>query len=372
MICTIADPAIFERLAAPFERASDALVRLDERLRSSPVAEAYIVRSHFQDACAALWGQGEFVQLEDLVLHDARMDARAPTHELVRADRVLTARRRIAGHLPEWALTDAGLNALRGFRKVAEGEAGAKAQDRIDEEEDDGELFEDDGEAGASSGEFAEIDALLARTSSAVEPVRSTVVRRDESGLVYDFDWDEEAQLAQWRAEVKATQALPPLIAAALAFEAWETVQPLQHQNWLGALLAAALLRSRGKTRHHLACLYIGFRHTKYRRSRQQDLPTRLAGFAQAVETMAELGLKEIERMTLCREKLLRKCNGRRGNSKLPPLVELCLRLPVVSVPLAAKELGVSQQAATTMIDALSSNLRELTERRRYRAWAVI
>jgi hypothetical protein len=87
---------------------------------------------------------------------------------------------------------------------------------------------------------------------------------------------------------------------------------------------------------------------------------------------MAELSLKEIDRLTLSRELLMRKCVGKRSNSKLPRLVELCLRLPIVSVPLAAKELGLSQQAATTMIDELSSNLRELTERRRYRAWAVM
>ncbi|WP_253203959.1 helix-turn-helix domain-containing protein [Methylosinus sp. KRF6] len=53
-------------------------------------------------------------------------------------------------------------------------------------------------------------------------------------------------------------------------------------------------------------------------------------------------------------------------------LVELCLVSPVVTVPLAAKELRVSQQAATTMIDELSSSLRELTGRGRCRAWAVI
>jgi hypothetical protein len=46
--------------------------------------------------------------------------------------------------------------------------------------------------------------------------------------------------------------------------------------------------------------------------------------------------------------------------------------LPIVSALLDGKELGVSQQAAITMIDALSSNLRELTERRRYRAWELI
>jgi Fic family protein len=111
---------------------------------------------------------------------------------------------------------------------------------------------------------------------------------------------------------------------------------------------------------------------SRHPRSRQQDLATRLIGFAQAIETMAELGLKEIDRLTLSRELLLRKCAGRRSNSKLPHLVELCLSLPVVSVALAAKVLDVSQQAATSMISDLSSNLRELAERRRYRAWAVI
>lgn len=107
-------------------------------------------------------------------------------------------------------------------------------------------------------------------------------------------------------------------------------------------------------------------------RSRHQDFVTRRIGFAQAVETIATLSLKEVDRLTLSRELLLRECVGRRSNAKLPHLVDLCLSLPAVSVALAAKELGVSQRTATSMICGLSSNLRELTERRRYRAWAVI
>ena len=82
--------------------------------------------------------------------------------------------------------------------------------------------------------------------------------------------------------------------------------------------------------------------------------------------------MKEIDRLTLARELLLRKCVGRRGNSKLSQLVELCLNSAIVSAPLVAKKLKVSQQAASTMIDALSLNLRELTGRGRYRAWAVL
>jgi hypothetical protein len=87
---------------------------------------------------------------------------------------------------------------------------------------------------------------------------------------------------------------------------------------------------------------------------------------------MANLNLKELDRLTLAREILLRKCKGRRTNSKLPRLVDLCLGSPIVTVPLAAKEVRVSQQAATTMVDELSSNLRELTGRGRYKAWVVM
>jgi hypothetical protein len=365
----ITDPTLFERLAASFERASDALARLDERMRSGPIAEAYRARSHFQDACAALWRQGHVVLIEDLVLHDAGMDARAPSHELIRASRVLAARRRIASQSPQWALTEEGLNALRGSKTGDAGRAPGKADN---DEADDDPLFEDD-DVGAASREFADIDALLARTgSAAATPTRSDATLRDAAGLVYDLDWDEAALLAKWRDEVDGARSSPPLIAAALAFEAWETIEPLQHQGWLGPLLVAALLRARGKTRHGLAPLYVGLRHARYRRLRAHDLSTRLIGFAQGVETMATLGLKEIDRLTLARELLLRKCAGKRSNSKLPGLVDLCLRAPIISAPLVAKELDVSQQAATTMIDEISSNLRELTERRRYRAWALL
>ncbi len=47
----------FERLQAPF----DVIVRLDEQLRTSPVARGFVARAHFRDACAALWRWGAFV-----------------------------------------------------------------------------------------------------------------------------------------------------------------------------------------------------------------------------------------------------------------------------------------------------------------------
>ena len=105
--------------------AEDALARLDERIRSSPIAAGFVSRTHFQDACASLWLAGELVSLEDLVLHDARMDIHAPTHALTRAQAVLRARRRIAGAAPDWALSPDGLKALRG-----DGDSGAGKHSR--------------------------------------------------------------------------------------------------------------------------------------------------------------------------------------------------------------------------------------------------
>src|SRR3954452_22567731 len=111
-----------------------------------------------------VWLQGELVQLEGLVLHDAAMDQRAPTHELTRAHTVLRSRRRIAAAEPCWAVSALGLAALSQGR---EGEGGSVSDDKpaLDHEpagERAGEgAFDDD----ALAAEFAAIDAVLERSS---------------------------------------------------------------------------------------------------------------------------------------------------------------------------------------------------------------
>jgi hypothetical protein len=57
-------------LMRPAFDAGIALTRLDERIARSPVGPGWLERSHFADACASLWIDGELVHLEDLVLHD--------------------------------------------------------------------------------------------------------------------------------------------------------------------------------------------------------------------------------------------------------------------------------------------------------------
>jgi hypothetical protein len=126
------DPLPWAALAPSLAAAEDRLGRLDERLRSSPIQAGWCARTHFADSCASMWFDGEVVRLEDLVLHDAHRDIHAPTRELIRAQAVLRARRRIAAAEPNWALTPAGLDILRGRAGEGEGDPDSEPAPRGD------------------------------------------------------------------------------------------------------------------------------------------------------------------------------------------------------------------------------------------------
>ena len=368
MAYVIPDPLPWTMLAGPLAAAEDALARLDERLGQSPIRAGWISRTHFLDACASLWLQGELLHLEDLVLHDAGMDQRAPTHELTRAHAVLRTRRRIAAAEPGWAVSELGLAALSQGR---EGEAGSVSDDKpaLDHEpagERAGEgAFDDD----AFAAELAAIDAVLERSSNVLAgaiPPRA----QDPLALVYDLDWDEPDRLEEWRRGVEDTRALPPLLAAALALDAWITIEPLQHRPWLGALVVSGLLGARGKARHHLPCLNLALRQVMRERRCARDQPTSLVAFLEAVTLGAGQGIKDHDRWRLTREVLERKLSGRRKHSKLPTLIDLVLARPLVSAGMIAAELSVTPRAAQDLIAALG--IREMTGRGRYRAWGVL
>ncbi|RRH88370.1 DUF1612 domain-containing protein, partial [Mesorhizobium tamadayense] len=59
-------------------------------------------------------------------------------------------------------------------------------------------------------------------------------------------------------AAVLVSPPISAVLAAAIAWEAWQDIEPLQHQHWLGPLLVAALLRQHGKVVSHLFCLNAG------------------------------------------------------------------------------------------------------------------
>jgi len=305
------------------------------------------------------------------VLHDARMDARAPTAELIRAARVLAARRRILSAPPGWALSVAGLAALRGGAFLPAGEGSAAAP--MDDDDAAGQGAFDEDRAGDSddplAAELAALDAALLRTERALER-QPAVEREARDPLVYDLDWDEEERLAQWREAVALTAGLPPALAAALTAALWDDIEPLQHAPWLGRLLAAALLRERGKTRSHLLCVNSGARAAPKLRLKPDDPVAKILFWLAAIVAAAEQGLKDHDRWLLARASRAGALKGRRGTSHLPQALDLALARPIVTAELLAKELKISARAGQNLIAELG--LRELTGRRRYRAWGIL
>ncbi|MDK4739581.1 RHE_PE00001 family protein [Rhizobium sp. CNPSo 3464] len=350
-------------------RAEDMLARLDERALRHAVGNGFRERGHFFDAVGALWVGGELVHVEDLVLHDAHVDARAPTHELVIAHAVLRARRRLWSAEPDWGLGMAGIAALRGDIGDAEETATPRPisveMAEMEEEEDD-----DDDDFGM---DFAEIDAVIARSGQVLDgkiPEARTVMADDPLGLIRDDDWDENERLETWRAVIHQADLLPPALGGAVLFDAWERIEPLRRQHWLGSLLVSAYLRSRGKVTSHLFCLNTGLKSVRRERRRSPDGTMRLTAFLEAMALSAEAGLKELDRLSLAKIQMEQRLKDRRSNSSLPGVIEIVLSRPIVSASMVARHVGVTSRGALNLVTELG--VREMTGRGRYRGWGVL
>jgi hypothetical protein len=238
--------ALIADLARPIEAATLALVRLDERLaRSEPVlADGVRARFHLFEAQALAQMAGELASLEDLVLHDAGMDVRAPSTGVVRAQRILDERRSLARRTPEAVLAPEALSRLIGVAaesgqgKARDEQTGLSAEavnaaarppasgpwdmpkpfadDGLwpdPDESDDGDGLElpDDEEGGpiasnssrTATGDLAAIDVLLARTGRLLgafegSPPESATLR------LRDPDYGASTRLMAWLDALRA------------------------------------------------------------------------------------------------------------------------------------------------------------------------
>ncbi|MES5097991.1 RHE_PE00001 family protein [Agrobacterium sp. BA1120] len=358
-----------DTLLLPCTRATEAVARLDERVSRSPFSQGFLERQDFTDAVSSLWVDGELVHIEDLVLNDAHMDIRPPTHEIGIANRVLRARRQIFSNEPKWALSTAGLSRLRG--EAPRSEAPSQIEDRTAQNATEN-LDADDADMPLSD-ELSAIDRLIARSSATLD-----IIAKDERPPQYptfenptrDPDWNEDERLDEWKKVVKASAGLPATLRASIALDAWQKLEVLQRSPWLGRQLASAVLRDEGLSPAHLPALNTGLRAVSRERRNAGNQAARLVAFLEGIQEAAMLGLKEHDRLLNAKGRMERRLLGRRSSSRLPDLIDLVLARPVVSTSMIVKALGTTPQGAVGLANQLE--LREMTGRGRFRAWGVI
>ena len=119
--------------------------------------------------------------------------------------------------------------------------------------------------------------------------------------------------------------------------------------------------------------LAAGFKKSKFRPQGREGILEKLQGFCQMLEEAVEIANKDLERLILAQQLMNRVADKCRSNSSLPGLVDLFLSRPSLTVPLGAKVLKVTPKAVDLMLLQLGGALpRELTGRRRYRAWGIV
>lgn len=336
---TLAAETLQERLFLSLARAEDAVSRLDEQVRASPVAAGWRARLDFHEAAAWAWSSNLLAPLEDLVLHDAHMDVRAPGQDLGRAHDLVRARRKALQGGPHLLSIVGGLW-LAGRSRVAPQESAAPP----------------------ATATQAHDRGLLTWLGTRLEALGAGVTEGPAGGL------------GEWISLIDELQgAAPDLLTAAAALEGWRIISPLPREDYVGPILVAAWLQRQRRVASHLLGLQAGLRIAGPLPRRIAEGPPlgRIAHHLESLRHAALAGAEELRRLALTKTLLAHHLANRRRGSRAADLADLLLASPIVSAPMAAKQLGVSQQAVRALIPTLGSTVTELTGRRRFQAWRV-
>ena len=288
-------------LLVPLSAADDSLSRLDERLQTSPIHAGWIARTDFAEACAALWVEGSLVHLEDLVLHDANMDIRSPSHELTRAHAYLRLRRKAWNGDPKTLLSPVG---LLGFIGRGRHQAGNTERNSEGDTAVKGVLESGAGMVGDTlAAAIAKLKSATEAASGALERI-SSPPEAPRDTFVYDEDWNEAGRLAEWCACLTEAERYPPVLGALALTLAWQATEPIQRQAWLAPLLAALYLRRRRRAKAHLISLHLGLRALRPKPGSAKTSVEQLQQGLAIVEAAAREGLAQHDRLMLARQVL--------------------------------------------------------------------
>ncbi|MEO9530440.1 MAG: helix-turn-helix domain-containing protein [Roseibium sp.] len=123
----------------------------------------------------------------------------------------------------------------------------------------------------------------------------------------------------------------------------------------------------------HLPVLSAGLRKSPIRWRRKDPFQTRVSGLLIGFETTSRETMDQLDRLSIAQGQLARHCQSCRSHSRLPEFAQMFLESPLVTIPMARQNLGVTAAAVDRKIRQLGTALqRELTGRNRYRAWGIL
>ncbi len=349
------------------DAATRALIRLDERLAErTDLARGVQARGQYFDACASVYLSGDLVRMEELVLFDAGAGTEVPSPALSEASRRVERRRTLSRQTIQNEITIATVNALTAKERSEMEEVVPSAQPEVEEDDPFSALFADLDRASASA------ELALVRHKKGVGAHTDTSQSFHADRIGQETGTSQSDRLKSWLALQGELDDYPPVLAAALLWDAWEHMRPIRDDQDLCRLLVGRFLQQH-LTPSYAPLLAHGLR-TSPQKWRTGDPPeTRLKALLLAIENSVKATSKQLDALSIGLKRMQRYEAGLSVNARLSELIELFLRYPLISRGMAANLLGVTPRGIDSMFAQLGPALpRELTGRKRYRLWGLL